>query len=102
VAVVISMSGSTREVVETARAAREAGAKVIGITSNSLSPLARVADLLLVTASRGTRPRQEAMVSRVSQTSVIDGLVTLLALAQPEKTRESLAKIEKVIASRQY
>jgi len=101
-AVVISLSGNTREVVETARVAREAGAKVMGITSNSLSALARVANLVLLTASRGSGPRQEAMLSRVSQISLIDGLVTLLALAQPEKSRESLAKIEKVIASRQY
>ena len=100
--VAISLSGSTREVVETARVAREAGGKVIAITSNSLSPLARAADLVLVAASRGTRARQEAMVSRVCQISVIDGLITLLALAQPEKTRENLAKIEKVIAAKQY
>jgi len=102
VAVVISLSGNTREVVETARLARESGAKVIGITSNSLSPLARVADLVLLTASRGGGPRQEDMLSRICQISLIDGLVTMLALAQPEKARESLAKIEKVIAGRQY
>jgi DNA-binding MurR/RpiR family transcriptional regulator len=82
--------------------AREAGARVIAITSNSLSPLARAADLVLVTASRGTRVPQEAMVSRVGQISVVDGLITLLALAQPEKTREILARIEKVIAAKQY
>jgi DNA-binding MurR/RpiR family transcriptional regulator len=102
VAVLISLSGSTREVVETARLAREAGARVVGITSNSLSPLARAVDLVLLTASRGGGPPQEAMVSRVCQVSLIDGLVTLVALAQPERSRESLAKIEKVIAARQY
>jgi DNA-binding MurR/RpiR family transcriptional regulator len=102
VVVAISHSGTTREVVEIARVAREAGARVIGLTSNSLSPLARASDLVLASASRGTPMPQEAMVSRVSQVCLIDGLVTLVALGQPEKTRQNLAKIGKVIASRQF
>jgi len=102
VVLVVSHSGSTRDPVETARVAKQAGAKVICITNNSLSPLTRLSDLTLVTASRETRFRQEAMASRLCQTSIIDSLFTLLALAKPEAALENLSKIENVIVSKQY
>ncbi len=102
VVLAVSHSGSTRDPVETARVAKEAGAKVICITNNSLSPLTKAADLVLVTASRETRFRQEAMASRLSQTSIIDSLYTLMALAQPEQALENLGKIENVIVTKQF
>ncbi len=98
----VSHSGSTRDPVETAKTARQAGARVICITNNSLSPLTKTADLVLVTASRETRFRQEAMASRLCQTSIIDSLYTLMALARPEEALNNLAKIENVIVTKQY
>lgn len=98
----VSHSGSTRDPVETARTAKAAGAHVICITNNSLSPLTKTADLVLVTASRETRFRQEAMASRLCQTSIIDSLYTLMALARPEEALHNLAKIENVIVTKQY
>jgi RpiR family transcriptional regulator, carbohydrate utilization regulator len=98
----VSHSGSTRDPVETAKVGKEAGAKVICITNNSLSPLTRVADVVLVTASRETRFRQEAMASRLCQTSIIDSLYTLMALARREEALENLSKIENVIVTKQY
>ncbi|MDI6854588.1 MAG: MurR/RpiR family transcriptional regulator [Deltaproteobacteria bacterium] len=102
VLVAVSHSGSTRDPVETARVAKEAGAKVICITNNSMSPLTRVADIVLVTASRETRFRQEAMASRLCQTSIIDSLYTLVALARPQEALANLSKIENVIVTKQY
>jgi len=98
----ISHSGSTRDPVETAKVAKAAGAKIICITNNSLSPLTRVSDLVLVTAARETRFRQEAMAARLCQTSIIDSLYTIMALARPEQALENLAKIENVIVAKQY
>lgn len=93
----ISHSGSTREVVEAAQLAREAGARVISVTNNSLSPLSRVSDLVLVTASREARHQHERLSSFLCQAAVIDCLFTLILQGPPEKARENLAKIEKVI-----
>lgn len=98
----VSHSGSTRDTVETAKVAKATGAKVICITNNSMSPLTKTADLVLVTASRETRFRQEAMASRLCQTSIIDSLYTLMALARPEEALQNLAKIENVIVTKQY
>ena len=98
----VSHSGSTRDPVETAKVAKDAGARVICITNNFLSPLTKTADLVLVTASRETRFRQEAMASRLCQTSIIDSLYTLIALARPDDALQNLAKIENVIVTKQY
>lgn len=98
----VSHSGSTKDPVETARVAKDAGARVICITNNSLSPLTKVADVVLVTASRETRFRQEAMASRLCQTSIIDSLYTLIALARPEEALKNLSRIENVIVTKQY
>lgn len=97
----ISHSGGTRETVEAVRQAQKSGAKVVCITNNSLAPLTRLSDLVLVTASREARPQQEGPASRLCQLSIIDSLFTLMVLARPEQARENLAKIEKVI-SKQY
>ena len=48
----ISHSGSTREILDTARVAKDNGARVIAITSNSMAPLTRIADLVLLTSGR--------------------------------------------------
>jgi DNA-binding MurR/RpiR family transcriptional regulator len=102
VVLAVSHSGSTMDTAEAAKTARQAGARVICITNNSLSPLTKTADLVLVTASRETRFRQEAMASRLCQTSILDSLYTLVALAQPDQALENLAKIENVIVTKQY
>jgi DNA-binding MurR/RpiR family transcriptional regulator len=102
VVMAVSHSGSTRDPVETAKVGKDARAKVICITNNSLSPLTKVADIVLVTASRETRFRQEAMASRLCQTSIIDSLYTLIALARREESLKNLSKIENVIVTKQY
>jgi DNA-binding MurR/RpiR family transcriptional regulator len=98
----VSHSGSTMDTAEAAKTGKNTGARVICITNNSLSPLTKTADLVLVTASRETRFRQEAMASRLCQTSILDSLYTLIALARPEEALKNLAKIENVIVTKQY
>jgi len=100
VLLVISHSGSSRDLLETARLAAGAGARVICITNNSLSPLTRLSDLVLLTSYRETRFRHEAIASRLSQDSVIDSLYTLMALAHPQAAQDNLAKIENAIVSK--
>lgn len=51
VAVGVSQSGSTEEIVETLADARRAGARTVAVTNVADSPLARDADLALVTAA---------------------------------------------------
>ncbi|MFH1595309.1 MAG: MurR/RpiR family transcriptional regulator [Pseudomonadota bacterium] len=95
----ISHLGGTREVVEAAQLARDAGARVIAVTNNSLSPLSRVANLVLVTASGENSPPQGGMASFLCQVFVIDCLIALMVQARPQQVQENNAKIGKVISN---
>lgn len=97
VVLAISDSGTTRETVETVKAARENGAKIVAITNNSLSPLSRESDLVLATAAQKTALPGEANSSLVCQVSIIDALFSLMFQARPEQSRETLARMEQVL-----
>ncbi|WP_370110199.1 MurR/RpiR family transcriptional regulator [Streptacidiphilus sp. MAP12-33] len=75
VAVAVTNSGETREVLEPLRRAREAGATTVVLTSRPGSRAARLADrLLLSSAGREMELRPAAMASRSSQLLVVDCL----------------------------
>jgi DNA-binding MurR/RpiR family transcriptional regulator len=74
VALVVSHSGRTVDVVAAARQARERGATVVAVTSSAGSPLAGCADHALVATGRETAYRAGAMASRASSLLVLDCL----------------------------
>lgn len=98
VVLTVSHSGSTEETLTATRIAKEAGAKVVVITGYKQSPLAKFADVVLLTVARETKFRTEAMSSRVAELSVIDTLVAALALSRHDESvralRASLAAIQ--------
>src|SRR5689334_11291124 len=74
VAIGISHTGTTVEVVEALEEAAKHGATTVAVTNFPRSPLARTADLVLTTAARETTYRSGAMASRIAQLTVIDCL----------------------------
>lgn len=97
VAVGVSHSGTTSEVVEPVRLARAAGATTIAITGDPRSPLAAAADhLLLAAEGRDTELRPAALASRISQLLVVDCLFVGVTQQRPggtEALRTSLAAL---------
>jgi DNA-binding MurR/RpiR family transcriptional regulator len=81
--VCVSHSGTTRETLAVAEAARAAGASVATITSFRDSPLAEMSDLVLVAGAPEYGFRHEAMVGRVAHVAVIDALFVAVAMAKP-------------------
>jgi DNA-binding MurR/RpiR family transcriptional regulator len=98
----ISHSGSTRDPVETLKVGRNAGARAVAITHSLLSPLAKASDVTLVTASKETRFRSEALSSRIAQASIIDLIHVMLGLKRGGSALSSIRKIEDVITAKQY
>lgn len=74
VALGISHSGTTAEVVEPLTLAKERGATTIAVTNFPRSPLAEVADIVLTTAAQDTPFRAGAMAARHTQLLVLDCL----------------------------
>lgn len=90
VALGISHSGTTVEVMDALAQARERGATTVALTNFPRSPLARAADLVLTTAARETTFRSGATASRLAQLLVVDCVFVGLATRSFERTREAL------------
>ena len=97
VVLAISNLGTTREILETAGIALEREARVICITNNSLSALARISNPVLITASREMTMPEEAVASLVCQITILDALFALIAQAQGTQSRQTLDGMEKAM-----
>ena len=97
VVLAISNLGTTREIVEMVGIARERDARVICITNNSLSPLARICNPVLVTASREVTLPEDAVASLMCQIAILDALCALIAQTRGAQTRETLDGMEKAM-----
>lgn len=92
VAVAITHSGTTGDVIEPLRTAFERGATTLALTGRPNSPVTRHADLVLATsAARETQLRPAAMSSRTSQLLVVDCLFVGVAQQTYETAAPALA-----------
>ena len=101
VVVAISHSGSTKDPIETLEVAKDRGATTIVITNNSISPITKLADIVLNTASRETRFRSEAMASRIAQSVIIEALYTIMSMRNLNRAARSQEAIDKYIVVKQ-
>jgi DNA-binding MurR/RpiR family transcriptional regulator len=84
-AIGISFSGSTIDVVEAIEKAKERGAKTMCITAYARSPLAKAADIKLIAASSETPLGSGSLRSKITQLLVLDLLYTVVALRLGEQ-----------------
>lgn len=102
VAVGISHSGSNKDVIQSLRVAKEAGAKTICITSYMKSPITKVSDIQLFVAANETNFRTEAMAARLSQLCLIDLLVVGVSFLRQEETLRAIQQIRQGIALKRF
>lgn len=92
VALLISNSGATQEVLESRRIAAQAGAFTVSLTSVESNPLSKQTDLQLYTSSPEVYYRSGAKSSRIAQLYVVDVLYTAIASSNYDKVVDSLHK----------
>lgn len=97
-AVVTTHTGLTRDTLDIASIAREAGASVIAITSYSSPRLAELADVILLSSSDETGYRSESLSSRIAQLAIVDSLFTIVMFASQDKAKEPLRRIRNAIS----
>jgi DNA-binding MurR/RpiR family transcriptional regulator len=90
VALGISHTGTTTDVIEVLEQARSRGATTVALTNFPRSPITEVADFVLTTAARETTYRSGAMASRLAQLTVIDCLFVGVAARNRSKARRAL------------
>lgn len=80
----VSYSGSSKDIIECVKVAKDHGSKIITLTNIGSSPLAKLADVTLHTASEEAKHRVWAQSSRVAQLVVMDTLYNILSLHKPD------------------
>ena len=98
----ISHSGSSKDVVDALRIARQGEATTICLTHHTKSPITKVADIKLYTAARETALRSDAMTSRIAQLSILDVLYVSVALKRYDISVQSIEKTKKALADKKY
>ena len=99
VAVAISISGRTKEVIDTVKSAKEQGAPVICLTSNKNSPLAKLSDLVLSSSSSGKNIVEEQNEVHFSQLLLANALCAYLRTRTDALSEEKYIKLRKILSS---
>jgi DNA-binding MurR/RpiR family transcriptional regulator len=90
VAVGISHTGATPDVIEVLEQARARGATTVALTNFPRSPITNVSDFVLTTAARETTYRSGAMASRLAQLTVVDCLFVGVATRNRARANKAL------------
>jgi len=98
----ISHSGSSKDVVDALRIARQSGATTICLTHHTKSPITKVADIKLFTAARETALWSDAMTSRIDQLTILDVLYAGVALRKYEIFLKSIECSKEALAEKKY
>lgn len=75
VAVLVSNSGRTKDILSVGKMVRGAGAKIIGLTSHTDSSLAKMSDVALLSVSIEAQNYREPTTARLAQLMICDCLV---------------------------
>lgn len=102
VAIGISHSGSSIDIVDALKIAQKYGAATIGITNFGKSPIDRYSDIILFTASEEIKYTIFGMSSRIAQLAIIDTIYTYIVLNQDEKGIKSINNTERALQSKKY
>lgn len=97
VVIVISNSGASKRLVNVVEAANKCGAKVISITNSANSPLSKISDYHITTATREKLFLDEYYFSRISAMTVIEILYLFLTVGNKD-VYDNLSRHEQSIA----
>lgn len=84
VAIAVSHTGQTRNVVAAMELARKRGAKTICITKHVKSPLTRASDIRLFTATSDASVHMEVVARRIAEYAILEAFYHAVRSARPE------------------
>lgn len=102
VAVFISNSGKTTEILDSFEIARKSGATIIAITKYTKSELADKANIVLNISTPEVTIRSGAMGSRIAMLTIIDILFAGVASAEYKNVKKYLTKTHNIIAASKH
>lgn len=95
--IIISNSGSSKRLIDVIEAAKAKEAYIVSITNSNNSPIAKISDYHIKTATREKLFLEEYYFSRISAMTVIEILYLFLTVGKPD-VYKNLSKHEQSIA----
>ena len=102
IALGISHSGSSKDIVEALKIAKDHGAKTISITNSGKSPILKQSDIVLSTSSQETEYNILALNSRIAQLAIIDTLYFYIVYNRSDDALESIQETEHSLLTKKY
>ena len=102
VAIGISHSGSSKDIVDALKISHERGAATIAITNVGKSPILKHTDIVLSTKSDETQYNILALNSRIVQLAIIDALYFYVVYNRSTEAFESIQNTEHSLLSKKY
>lgn len=102
VALAISHSGQTKEVIDAMGLAKARGAGTICVTSFPDSGLSKLCDIVLLTRSSEAEQHKEAAVARLAHLLVLDSLCAYISAQRGPEIVERMDRVELLLAKHRY
>ncbi|HHY99019.1 MAG TPA: MurR/RpiR family transcriptional regulator [Firmicutes bacterium] len=102
VAVGFSQTGSTIDVIHSLEVAKKRGATIICITSAAKSPITRVSDIRLITATREAPLQSGNLKSKIAQLHVMDILFIGVMMANHERAVSTVKATAEAVSDKLY
>lgn len=102
VAIGISHSGASKDVVEALRLCKACGATTICVTNYGASPIVETSDICLFTKSDETKHSILAMSSRIAQLAIFDTIYTHIVLNYDKPTKQAVYNTEFALQDKKY
>lgn len=102
VAIGVSHSGSSTDVVYALKLAQQQGAKTICITNHNSSPITKHSDICLFTKAEESKQSMLAMSSRYAQLCIIDAIYNYIVINKPSDTLGALRETERALEEKKY
>jgi DNA-binding MurR/RpiR family transcriptional regulator len=100
-ALAISHSGSSKDIIEAMEIAKNNGATTVAITNNGKAPIDKFCDMMLHTISDETNYRILGLSSRISQLAIIDAVYSYLVCHLP-RAKENIKKTEIALEKKKF
>ncbi len=102
VAVGISHTGSSKDTVYAVELAKQHGVRTVCITNHSDSPLTRLGDFCLFTATRVSHFREERLDSNLAMLALTEALYVGICIAQSDAAEQAVSKTTRATEHRKY
>lgn len=98
----ISHTGGNKAILDALELAGNGGATIIALTNYGKSPITKISDIILFTASQETAFKSDALQSRIAELVILDALWVAVAFRDYNTSYENIRKTREATASKKF